>query len=332
MNFSRIITAVDSHTSGEPTRIVTGGIPVIPGASMRQKKEWLAEHCDVVRRCLMWEPRGHKDMFGAIITAPASGDADVGVLFMDGGGYLDMCGHGSIGTVTVLVEMGMMAGREIDGRREVVLDTPAGIIRAAAAVKNHRVQGVSIQNVPCFHYAALTVALEDVGSVPIDIAYGGNFFAIVNVAHLGITIDPDSIPGLIELGLRIRQAAKRSLDIVHPADGRPGEVNLVEIYDESCFPPKNIVIFGRGQIDRSPCGTGTSAKMATLHHYGKLAIGETYRYSSVLGTEFQGRLIGQTRVGDRDAVLPEITGRAFITGIQQFVVDDEDPLRDGFCL
>lgn len=272
-------------------------------------------------------------MFGAIVTEPASADADIGVIFMDGGGYLDMCAHGSIGVATALVETGIIRCENLttDQERQFVLDTPAGKVYARAKIENGKVRAVTIRNVPSFLYSSLSIRVKSVKDVPVDIAYGGNFFALVAAKSLNVKVNPREIKKLIELGVDIRETVNKQVDIVHPATGDKGKVDLVEIFEET-RPPRNAVIFGLGQVDRSPCGTGTCARMAVLHAKNKLAVGQTYRYKSILGTEFQGRIVEETTVGDYQAVVPEITGSAYIIGIQQFVIDEEDPFGYGFQL
>ncbi len=333
MRISRMITTVDTHTAGEPTRVVTGGIPCIRGNNMQEKKEWIATNCDYLRKMLMWEPRGHRDMFGAVITEPSSDDADIGVIFMDSGGYLDMCAHGSIGVATVLVETGIIKGENLNRKqeKEFILDTPAGEIYVRAKIENGKVRAVTIRNVPSFFYSAVNIRVKSVENVPVDIAYGGNFFALVEAKSLNVKVDPGEIKKLIDFGVDIRETINKEVDIVHPATGNRGKVDLVEIFEET-RPPRNAVIFGLGQVDRSPCGTGTCAKMAMLHAKNKLEVGQIYRYKSILDTEFQGRIVEETKVGDYKAIVPEVTGSAYIIGIQQFVIDEEDPFKYGFQL
>ncbi|HDH86859.1 MAG TPA: proline racemase [Desulfobacteraceae bacterium] len=333
MKISQMITAVDSHTAGEPTRVVTGGIPHIPGNDMQEKKKWMSTNLDFVRKMLMWEPRGHRDMFGAIITEPASDDADSGVIFMDSGGYLNMCGHGSIAAVTVLVETGMIRCENSTKNhlKEIVLDSPAGKIFTRVKIENGKVRDVTIRNVPSFFYTSASIKVKSIGSVPVDIAYGGNFFALVNAKSLNTKIERKRIRELIEVGLDIRETVNNEIDIVHPATGKREEVDLVEIFEETS-PPRNAVIFGSGQVDRSPCGTGTCAKMATLHAHNRIKVGQVYRYRSIIDTEFYGKIIEETKVGDYEAIIPEITGSAYIIGIQQFVIDEKDPFKYGFEL
>ncbi len=333
MEFSHMITTVDSHTAGEPTRIVTGGVPHIPGETMIAKKIWLQENLDHLRKMLMWEPRGHRDMFGAVLTSPTSVDADVGVIFMDNGGYLDMCGHGSIGAVTVLVDTGMipLPPRENNEILDLILDTPAGKINARIQIENSKVKAVTIRNVPAFVYKKVFLELSDIGKITVHISYGGNFFALVEACDLNITLLPGNIKQLQHRGMEIRDKINREHTITHPGTGRKAQVDLVEIYEDSPQ-PKNVVIFGAGQIDRSPCGTGTCAKMALLHEKGLLNLNQPYVHESIFGTTFTGRLIQETTVGGLRAVVPEIEGRAFITGIHQFVIDREDPVGNGFSI
>lgn len=230
-----MITAIDSHTQGEPTRIVTGGLPFIPGKNMQDKKAWMAQYQDHIRKMLMWEPRGHRDMFGAIITQPTLEDADAGVLFMDCDGYLDMCGHGSIGTVTVLMETGIIkhASPGKGNQKKVVLDTPAGRVSAHALIEDEKVTRVSVQNVPSFYYASTPVNVGNLGEIPVHVSYGGNFFALVDIRHLKLKLEPADLRRLIQIGLEIKKAVNDLMDIVHPGTGKNGQVDLVEIYDES---------------------------------------------------------------------------------------------------
>ncbi|MDM8544507.1 proline racemase family protein [Desulfococcaceae bacterium HSG9] len=331
MNFAHIITAVDTHTMGEPTRIVTAGFGHIPGKQMHDKKKWVSEHKDHLRRMLMSEPRGHQDMFGAILTEPVSDQAHAGVIFMDGGGYLDMCGHGSIGVATVLLETGMIPRESKKNKftQKVVMDTPAGLIHARADMENGRVARVTVRNRESFFESSVQVLVESVGPITVDIAYGGNYFALVNVKDLRLRVEPANIDPLKRLALEIRHKINQNFKGVHPGTNAPAQVALVEIYEDST-PPRNIVVFGQGQIDRSPCGTGTSAKMALLNHKGRLKTGEPYIYQSIFGTEFTGRISRETVVNCKAAIIPEITGSAFITGFQQLVADDNDPYKFGF--
>ncbi len=330
----RSIHAVDSHTMGEPTRIIIGGIPNIPGKTMAEKKIYLEEHMDHIRTATMLEPRGHNDMFGSILTAPVNEEADFGIIFMDGGGYLNMCGHGSIGAITVAIETGMV--NAVEPITEVTMDTPAGIVRAKASVENGKVKEVSIVNVPAFHYKKdVEIEIPEIGKVTFDISFGGSFFAIVHASQLGLKVEPKNTQKLTEIALKMRDIINETIEIKHPTLNHIKTVDLIEIYDDPTHPEatyKNVVIFGQGQVDRSPCGTGTSAKLATLYSKGELKEGELFVYESILGTLFKGRIVGTTNIEEYKGIIPEITGAAFITGFNHFVIDPEDPVKYGFIL
>ncbi len=328
------IHAVDSHTMGEPTRVIIGGIPKIPGNTMAEKKTYLETKMDRIRTAVMLEPRGHNDMFGSIITAPIDQDADFGIIFMDSGGYLNMCGHGSIGAMTIAVETGMV--EPVEPITKILMETPAGLIKGEVAVESGRAREVSIVNVPSFLYEQdFVIQVPEIGQVNIDIAFGGSFFAIVSARQLNLSVDPENSRRLKEVGLVIRDIVNSRIKVSHPKMPHINTVDLVEIYDEPTHPQadfKNVVIFGKGNIDRSSCGTGTSAKMATLHARGKLGIGQEFVYESILGTLFKGKILEETQVCDYKAIIPQITASAYITGFNHFVIDEDDPFKYGFLL
>ncbi|WP_461205429.1 proline racemase [Clostridium sp. DL1XJH146] len=332
MKVNRSINVIDSHTMGEPTRIVVGGVPVIPGKTMSEKKEYLENNLDDLRTAIMHEPRGHKDMFGSIITQPTNEEANIGIIFMDGGGYLNMCGHGTIGAATAAVETGMV--KVTEPITEVVLEAPAGLVRASVKVENGKAKEVSFKNVPSFLYKRdVEIDLPTVGKVTLDISFGGSFFAIVNAKQLGVEVEVKNVNRLTELGLMIRDIVNKEFEIQHPEKAHIKTVDLVEIYDLPSNPEatfKNVVIFGEGQVDRSPCGTGTSAKLATLYAKGMIKENEPFVYESIIGTMFKGRVVSTTKAGEFDAIIPEITGSAYITGFNQMVIDPEDPVGNGF--
>lgn len=324
MKFSRSIQAIDSHTAGEATRIVVGGIPNIKGNSMPEKKEYLEENLDYLRTAIMLEPRGHNDMFGSVMTQPCCPDADFGIIFMDGGGYLNMCGHGTIGAMTAAIETGVVPA--VEPVTHVVMEAPAGIIRGDVTVVDGKAKEVSFLNVPAFLYKeGVEVDLPGVGTVKFDISFGGSFFAIIHASQLGLKIEPQNAGKLTELAMKLRDIINEKIEIQHPTLAHIKTVDLVEIYDEPTHPEatyKNVVIFGQGQVDRSPCGTGTSAKLATLHAKGELKVGEKFVYESILGTLFKGEIVEETKVADFNAVVPKITGSAYITGFNHFVIDE----------
>ncbi|EQF23062.1 MULTISPECIES: proline racemase [Clostridioides] len=334
MKFSRSIQAIDSHTAGEATRIVVGGIPNIKGNSMPEKKEYLEKNLDYLRTAIMLEPRGHNDMFGSVMTQPCCPDADFGIIFMDGGGYLNMCGHGTIGAMTAAIETGVVPA--VEPITHVVMEAPAGIIRGDVTVVDGKAKEVSFLNVPAFLYKeGVEVDLPGVGTVKFDISFGGSFFAIIHASQLGLKIEPQNAGKLTELAMKLRDIINEKIEIQHPTLAHIKTVDLVEIYDEPTHPEatyKNVVIFGQGQVDRSPCGTGTSAKLATLHAKGELKVGEKFVYESILGTLFKGEIVEETKVADFNAVVPKISGSAYITGFNHFVIDEEDPLKHGFIL
>lgn len=326
--------AIDSHTMGEPNRTIVGGLPPIPGKTMVEKKAYLEKNLDYIRTAIMHEPRGHNDMFGSIITTPTVPEADLGIIFMDGGGYLNMCGHGTIGAATIAVETGMVEVTE--PITEIVLEAPAGLVKAKVKVEDGKAKEVSIINVPSFLYKKdVQVELPDVGKVTFDISFGGSFFAIVKDSELKVSIEPANTNIIIERAMKLRDIINKEIKIEHPIKKHIKTVDLIEIYGE----PKsedadyqNVVVFGSGQADRSPCGTGTSAKIATLYARGELGINEPFIYESIIGTKFKGRVLEETKVGEFDAIIPEITGSAYITGFNKLVIDDEDPVKYGFLL
>lgn len=338
MKLSKMISAIDSHTAGEAARIITGGIPNIPGDTIANKRQYLMDHQDHLRTALMHEPRGHNDMFGAFITEPTEKDADFGIIFMDGGGYLNMCGHNTIAAVTVAIETGMVEPEVINQTASITLDTAAGLVHAIAKVddEGEKVEEVSFKNVPSFLYKEnQTLTVEGVGTVTFDISFGGSFFVIIHAKEFGLHVLPENASKLTELGLKVLQAVNNEIAIQHPLLPHIQTADLIEIYDEPTHPEatyKNVVIFGEGQVDRSPCGTGTSAKLAALYAKGQIGINEPFVYESILGTLFKGRVVEETTAGEFSAIIPEVTGSAYITGFNSFLIDSEDPLRNGFIL
>jgi len=330
---ARSFAAVDSHTEGMPTRVITGGVGVVPGDSMLARKLHFEAELDDLRLLLMREPRGHGAMSGAILQPPTVGEADWGVLFIEVSGCLPMCGHGTIGVATVLVETGMVEVREPE--TVVRLDTPAGLVEARVAVQDGRARSVTLRNVPAFLAARdRTVEVEGVGRVGYDMAYGGNFYAIVDAAALGLAVVPAAAQELVRAGLAIMDAINAVTAPVHPGDARITgcrHVNFVTAGADGAD-ARNATAIHPGWLDRSPCGTGTSARMAQLWARGELALGEEFVNESVIGTRFTGRLVEETAVAGVAAVVPEVTGRAWITGTGQYLLDAEDPFPAGFAL
>ena len=338
MKLNKMISVIDTHTAGEAARLVTAGIPKIPGKDMVEKKQYFIDHLDDVRKSVMFEPRGHQDMFGAFLLPPTKEEADFGLVFMDTGGYLNMCGHNTIAAVTAAVETGMVDVEEGATEKEVVVETPAGLIYATAKLKDNgaKVKEVSFKNVESFLYKRdVELDVEGIGHIKFDISFGGSFFCIISADQLGLEVKPENASKLKEAGLKIREAVNANIEIQHPTLEHIKTVDLVEIYDKPSHPEatyKNVVVFGDGNIDRSPCGTGTSAKLATLYAKGELKPGEPFVYESILGTLFKGRIVEERKLADFDAIIPEITGSGYILGFSNYVYDPDDALTYGFLL
>jgi proline racemase len=330
---ARAVSAVDSHTEGMPTRVITGGVGPIPGATMAERRLHFLAHMDELRLLLMREPRGHGAMSGAILQPPARPDADWGVVFIEVSGCLPMCGHGTIGVATVLVETGMVAVAEPE--TVVRLDTPAGLVEARVRVQDGRARSVTLRNVPAFlHERDAVVEVPGVGAVDYDLAFGGNFYAIVPAASVGLTVGPEHAGELIETGLSIMAAIDAAGEPVHPADPGIRGCHHVILHAPGAdgADGRAATAIHPGWLDRSPCGTGTSARMAQLHARGELELGAPWVHESVIGTRFTGRLVAEAEVAGRPAVVPEITGRAWVTGMGQYLLDPEDPFPAGFAL
>ena len=338
MKLNKMISVIDTHTAGEAARLVTAGVPKIPGKDIVEKKQYLIDNLDDLRKSVMFEPRGHQDMFGAFLLPPTKEEADFALIFMDTGGYLNMCGHNTIAAVTAAVETGMVDVEEGATEKEVVVETPAGLIYATAKLKDNgaKVKEVSFKNVESFLYKRdLELDVEGVGHIKFDISFGGSFFCILSADQLGLEVKPENASKLKEAGLKIRDAVNANIEIQHPTLSHIKSVDLVEIYDKPSHPEatyKNVVVFGDGNIDRSPCGTGTSAKLATLYAKGELKTGEPFVYESILGTLFKGRIVEERKLADFDAIIPEITGSGYILGFSNYVYDPDDALTYGFLL
>jgi len=333
MRAKRVFHAVDSHTEGMPTRVITGGVGVVPGASMFERRQYFVEHLDHIRRLLMNEPRGHSAMSGAILQPPARPDADWGVLFIEVSGCLPMCGHGTIGVATVLVETGMVEVTE--PVTTIRLDTPAGLVVAEVAVTDGRASAVTIQNVPSFVLGLdRTVKVPDVGDVRYDMAFGGNFYAILDLEQLGIPFGREHKQRILDAGLAIMGAVNDQDLPVHP--GNPQITGCHHVYlaapGSTARHSRHAMAIHPGWFDRSPCGTGTSARMAQLHARGELPLKTDFENESFIGTRFIGRLAAQASVAGLPAVVPLITGRAWITGTAQYFLDPADPFPEGFQL
>lgn len=334
MRFKRLVSAIDSHTEGEPTRVVIGGVPVIPGETFQAKWAWAKANLDGLRKLLMFEPRGSSFMSGSIVTAPCTPGADVGVIYIEVSGFLPMCGHGTIGTCTVLVEAGLVPVTE--PVTSIVLDTPAGLVRAKVAVEDGVARSVTIQNVPSFLYKAdQKVRVPELGEVVLDIAYGGNFYAIVQAESVGLELTPKWAREIVRRGSLIREAIADQVLVQHPtlpAINRCTHVRFISPSPDPRVTTRNAVLYSAEAIDRSPCGTGTSAEMAARFGKGLQRLGEEMVSESIIGSLFYGSLVEETQVGPFPAVVPTIRGSAYISGIHQVVLEDRDPFPEGFYL
>lgn len=335
MRTSRVFHAVDSHTEGMPTRVITGGVGVLPGSTMAERRTWFMAHRDDLRTLLMTEPRGHSSMSGAILQPPTRDDADWGVLFIEVSGCLPMCGHGTIGVATVLVETGMVEVSE--PVTTVRLDTPAGLVTAEVAVTDGHAESVTITNVPSFvDRLGAEVDVPGLGTVTFDLAFGGNFYAIVDTGDLGIEFreDRSNKDELLRAGLAIMEAINATDPPVHPE--RPDITGCHHVYlaapGSDARRSRHAMAIHPGWFDRSPCGTGTSARMAQLNARGELPLDTDFVNESYIGSRFVGRLIGETTVAGQPAVIPTVTGRAWVTGTAQYFLDPTDPFPAGFLL
>lgn len=323
---------VDTHTEGEPTRIILSGFPKLKGDTLYDKRKFMQENFDHLRTSTLLEPRGHDNQFGALVLQTDNRSADYALIFMENNGYLDMCGHATIGVTTALIELGMVEPTE--PYNEITYETVAGLVKVKALIKNGSVAEVSLVDVLSFHLGAFEVKIDGGMSIPVDLAYGGNFYVITDAKNLNTKVRRGYIDELIRKGIMLRDEAARQIDVYHPdAPDVPQKIGLAMITDEPELREsdgKNIVVFGNSQFDRSPCGTGTAARLSILYNQGLLGVGETFIHESIIGTTFRARILQTTKVGSYDAVVPEITGRAFITQIAHIIIDPDDPLKNGF--
>ena len=323
------ITTVDYHTAGEPFRIVTGGVEPLRGATILDKRRDAAERLDHVRRLLVFEPRGHADMYGCHVTEPNDQGADLGVVFFHNEGYSTACGHGTIAIVTWALESGRIELREPETR--VVVDVPSGRLECVARCTGGRVESVRFRNVPAF---VLARDLE-ISGITMDVAFGGAFYACVEAPAHGLTVEPGRLPELIALQRELRPAIEAQIDVVHPLEPELNGVYGVIFFQAETgdmFTQRNVTVFADGEVDRSPCGSGTSARLAVLHERGELAVGDELRHLGVVDTEFRGRIVAASDLAGRRAVVTEIEGSAHLTGRHEFVLVDDDPLGAGFLL
>ena len=328
------ITTLDLHAAGEPLRIITGGFPDIPGATILAKRRFAQARLDHFRRALMWEPRGHADMYGCLLIPPLNSGSHLGVLFLHNEGYSSMCGHGIIALTTAVFECGLVPLPP--ETTPLLIDTPAGTVAARPTREGGRVLSVSFTNVPSFVTAlSRPVAVPGLGTVSCDVAFGGAFYAFCRAEDLGVRLVPEEFRRLIDLGTRIKAAVREEIPVEHPF-----EADLSFLYGTIIVGPphdpanssRNVCVFADGEVDRSPTGTGVSARAALHAAKGELKTWEPFVVESILGTTFTGRIVGETDFGPHRAVIPEVTGSASITGRSEFLLDPRDPLRHGFLL
>lgn len=324
--------AVDAHTAGEPIRVILDGYDpdLEDQPTMVDRQRWIRKNRDEFRTRTMQEPRGHSAMFGAIVTEPAREEADAGVLFPYPAGYADMCGHGAIGVATVLSELGLLEVE--DGENEITLDTPAGPVKTVAQYRDGRVDTVDLLGTPSYFLESVEIKLADSGKVDVELSFGGNYFGIVRVEELGLSVDRRDLDELNSVAHEIMEKINGpdGVELIHP---ETGEVPLERIrFVEGEDAKKNVVIHEGAVIDRSPCGTGTCSQIAWEYYTGKTGLGETKGYRSIIDTEFQGEAVEETTRDGRQVIVPKVTGSSYITGLNYFVASPRDPLKDGFTI
>lgn len=335
MESIRTWQCVDSHTEGMPTRVVVGGVGILPGNTMEERRQYVMNEADHLRTWLMFEPHGHSAMSGALLQPPLRDDADWGVVYVEVSGCLPMCGHGTIGVATVLVETGMVAVTEPE--TTIRLDTPAGLVIATVDVEGTRARAVTIENVPSFVTELdAGVAVPGIGQVGYDMAFGGNFYAIVDLDSIATAPEfgREHKDALLDFGMRIMDAINEQSPPIHPLNPAIDHVHHVQLVapGSTAQHSRHAMVIHPGWFDRSPCGTGTSARVAQLMARGEMKIGDELRNESIIGTHFVGRAVRETTVADYPAIIPTITGRAWITGTSQHMLAPDDPFPEGFLL
>ena len=328
------INTIDAHTAGEPFRVITDGLPDLPGDTILARRRYMMDNLDHFRTALMWEPRGHADMYGCIVTPPVSPEADFGILFLHNEGYSSMCGHGIIGMVKVALETGLVP--QSAPETTIRIDSPAGLVTAHARLAEKKIQSIYFENVPSFVLALdQRIEVPGIGLVPYDIAFGGAFYAYVQAASIGLSCTPPNFPALIQKGMAIKRAIMATRDIPHPF-----EEDLSFLYgtifigsaESKTAHSRNVCIFAEGEVDRSPTGTGVSGRLAILHARQEISLNQPITIESIIGTRFSGKIIQETTFGPYAAVIPQIAGSAYITGRHEFLIDPDDPLKKGFIL
>ena len=333
MRSDRVIGTIDFHTAGIGMRLLTSGLGQLPGQTIGEKRRWFQERLDHLRTGLCLEPRGHRSLLIAVMTEPVTPGAHFGLFFIYPGGYYVSCGEGTIGAATVALETGMVARQGAE--TPVLIDTEAGLVETIARSDGDRVSEVTLKWTPSFVVlAAQTVEVEGAGEVPLDIAVGaGNVFAIAEARDLGVAVQREMAKRIAQRGMAVREAVNAQLHVDVPGVGKTSVDNVLvhELPGADGVSP-NALVWGPGQVDAAPCGSGTCARMALFHHRGLMAVGSTFTSQGLLGLSFRGRIAGLGEVDGRQAILPEVTGTAYLTGTSQFWFDPADPLRAGYLL
>jgi 4-hydroxyproline epimerase len=329
----QVFSCLDGHTAGNPVRLVIGGAPILNGATMSERRQDFLARFDWIRTGLMFEPRGHDMMSGGFLYPPTHADADIGILFMETSGVLPMCGHGTIGMVTFGLEQGLIQPRA-PGR--FIAEVPAGLIQLEYEMQDGRVRWVRITNVPAYlAMEGVGIEVPGFGALSVDIAYGGNFYAIVEPQGAYTGLDDLGADRIVALSRTIRAILRQTVEPVHPLNDTIRGVSHVLWADQpkgDGADGRNAVFYGERAIDRSPCGTGTSARLAHLHAKGRLKPGNTFVHESYIGSRFIGRVEAETTIGDRAGIIPSIQGSAIMTGLNTIWIDDEDPFHAGFTV
>ncbi len=346
--FGETLLGIDSHVSGEPARLIVGGLPAIPGQTTNDKRLFLSSELDDIRLRVTREPRGHRDMFASILTEPESDEATFGLVYMDARRYPYLCGHATIAAVSALIELGILDAQPPETR--VIVDTPSGVWKTVAHLRENtqadgrrfRVDSVAIQPEIAFAYLLdQPLDVPGLGRIQVDVSFTGGFFVMVSADQIGLDLTVENAQKLSQLGMEVIAAGNQQLDVQHPQREYINTIDVVEFYDPRGHDHqrgKNFVVLGEGHVDRSPCGTGTCAKLALLHRRGQLDIDQRFVNEGLLGTTFDARIVRQTSLADPTtglslpAIIPEVRGAAHITGLHHFVLTPEDPFPEGFLL
>jgi proline racemase len=334
LNDTMRVATVDYHTAGEPFRIVSGGVGPLPGRTILDKRRYASEHLDDVRRFLVYEPRGHADMYGCFVTDPVDEGGDIGVVFFHNAGFSTACGHGTMALVTWALDSGVVPVTGAETR--VVVDAPSGRLDTVARMEDGKVRSVRFTNVPSYVVEENLRVATTAGDVRADISFGGAFYASVRVSDLGLAVSASDLNSLIALGREIKQVIEKDRDVVHPLEPELrdiyGVIFFEDVESDEGLAQRNVTIFADGEVDRSPCGSGTSARLALLDNAQTLPRGETLLHGGIAGGLFRGRVTGDADVAGTPGVVTEVEGQAFVTGYNHFVLDPDDPIGTGFLL